>query len=263
LVGYQLDEVGMMRRSIGTNAWAALGGRLRRQDRMRLMGQAMLTRLAAMSGRLQRSAGFESARFRHVDLQAIRLPDSRVAVKASELASELCEPWLYNHSMRTYLWGAMLAQVNDIKIDEELFFTASVLHDLGLTSTHLCQDTSCSCFAVEGARAARQFASQEGWSNQRCDQLAEAISLHLNVRVGLHHGAEAHLLHAGTSLDIIGARARQLDANAVNHVLDAYPKLSLKANMVEAMKDQSRTRPESRAAFLVGLGFIGMLRAAP
>lgn len=253
----------MMRHGIGTNAWAALGGQLRRQDRMRLMGQVMLTRLAAVSGRLQCGSSFKPARLRQVDLQAIRLPDSRVAVQASEMASALCEPWLFNHSMRTYLWGAMLAQVNGIKIDEELFFTASVLHDLGLTSTHLCQDTSCSCFAVEGARAARQFVSKEGWTNQRCDQLAEAISLHLNVRVGLHHGAEAHLLHAGTSLDIIGARARQLDADAVSHVLGVYPKLSLKTNMVEAMKGQARTRPESRAAFLVGLGFIGLLRAAP
>ena len=253
----------MTRRSVGTHAWAALGGQLRRQDRMRLMGQAMLTRLAAMSGRLRRGVGFNLARFRHVDLQAIRLPDSRVAMQASEMASALSEPWLFNHSMRTYLWGAMLAQVNGIRIDEELFFTASVLHDLGLTSTHLCQDTSCSCFAVEGSRAARQFVSKEGWTNQRCDQLAEAISLHLNVRVGLHHGAEAHLLHAGTSLDIIGARARQLDADAVSHVLGVYPKLSLKTNMVEAMTGQARTRPESRAAFLVGLGFIGLLRAAP
>lgn len=252
----------MMRRSVGINAWSALGGQLCRQDRMRLMGQVMLTRLAAVSGRLQRGLGIEPARLSQVDLQAIRLPDSSVAVKASELASELCEPWLFNHCMRTYMWGAMLAQVNRIKFDEELFFTASILHDLGLTSTHLCRDASCSCFAVEGARAARQFVSTQGWTNQRCDQLAEAISLHLNVRVGLHHGAEAHLLHAGTSLDLIGAGARQLDAGAVNHVLGAYPKLSLKTSMVQAMKGQARARPASRAAFLVGLGFIGMLRAA-
>jgi hypothetical protein len=253
----------MTRRCVGTTAWAALGGKLRRQDRMRLMGQAMLTRLSAASGRLQRSLGFEPACLQQVDMQAIRLPDTSVAVKAGELASQLCEPWLFNHSMRTYMWGAMLSQVNRIKFDEELFFTASVLHDLGLTSTHLCRDTSCSCFAVEGARAARQLVSDAGWPDQRCDQLAEAISLHLNVRVGLQHGAEAHLLHAGAALDIIGARARQLDADAVTHVLGAYPKLSLKISMVEAMKDQSRARPESRAAFLVGLGFIGMLRAAP
>jgi hypothetical protein len=252
----------MTRRSVGTTAWAALGGQLRRQDRMRLMGQAMLTRLAAVSRRVQHSLGFESVRLQQVDLQAIRLPDSSVAVRAGELASQLCEPWLFNHSMRTYLWGAMLAQVNRIKFDEELFFTASVLHDLGLTSTHLCRDTRCSCFAVEGARAARQFASKEGWPHQRCDQLAEAISLHLNVRVGLHHGAEAYLLHAGTSLDLIGARASQIDAQAVNHVLGTYPKLSLKTDIAEAMKSQARARPASRAAFLVGLGFIGLLRAA-
>lgn len=252
----------MTRRSVGTNAWAALGGQLRRQDRMHLMGQAMLTRLAALSGRLQRGLGFEHARLQQIDLQAIRLPDSRVAVKATELASELSEPWLFNQCMRTYLWGAMLAQVSNIKFDEELFFTASILHDLGLTSTHLCQDTSCSCFAVEGARAARQFVTKVGWTNQRSDQLAEAISLHLNVRVGLHHGAEAHLLHAGAALDVIGARARQIDAGAVSHVLGAYPRLSFKTDMAEALKGQTRARPESRAAFLVGLGFISLLRAA-
>lgn len=253
----------MTRRSVGTNAWAALGGQLRRQDRMRLMGQAMLTRLAALPNRVQRGLGFEPARLRHVDLQAIRLPDSRIAVHASETASALSEPWLFNHCMRTYLWGAMLAQVNDVKFDEELFFTASVLHDLGLTSTHLCQDTSCSCFAVEGARAAREFASKEGWTNQRCDQLAEAISLHLNVRVGSKQGAEAHLLHAGAALDVIGALARKIDAGAVAHVLGAYPRLSFKTDMAEAMKGQARSRPTSRAAFLVGLGFIGLMRAAP
>ena len=252
----------MTRRTVGTNAWATGGGRLRRQDNMQLVGQALLTRMAALPRRLQHSLGFEPARLRHVDLEAIRLPDSRTALLASELAASLSEPWLFNHCMRTYLWGAMLAQVNDIKFDEELFFTASVLHDLGLTSTYTCQDSSCSCFAVEGARAARRFVSTQGWSNQRCDQLAEAISLHLNVRVGLKHGAEAHLLHAGASLEIVGARAWQLDADPINHVLDAYPKLNFKTDMVEAIKAQAIARPSSRAAFLVKLGVIGMLRAA-
>ncbi len=253
----------MTRHTVGANAWSTLGGQLRRQDRMRLMGQAMLTRLVALPGRFQRGLGFEPARLRHVDLEAVRLPDSRVAVSASDLALSLSEPWLFNHCMRTYLWGAMLAQVNDIKFDDELFFTASVLHDLGLTSAHSCHDASCSCFAVEGARAARSFATTQGWSNQRCDQLAEAISLHLNVRVGVSHGAEAHLLHAGTSLDLIGARIRQLGAENVTRVLDAYPRLNFKSDIAEAMKGQASARPASRAAFLVRLGVIGMLRSAP
>ena len=252
-----------MRGTVGTNAWATGGGQLRRQDNMRLAGQAMLTRMAALPRRLQHSLGFEPARLRHLDLESIRLPDSRTAVLASELAASLSEPWLFNHCLRTCLWGAMLAQVNDIKFDEELFFTASVLHDLGLTSTHFCQDSSCSCFAVEGARAARSFASTQGWSNQRCDQLAEAISLHLNVRVGLGYGAEAHLLHAGASLELIGARVRQLGAASVTQVLDAYPRLNFKTEIAEAMKGQARARPTSRAAFLVRLGLIGLLRSAP
>jgi hypothetical protein len=263
MVGGQLDEVGMTRSSVGTNAWAALGGHLRRQDYMRLVGQALLTRLAALPGKVQHHLGFEPARLRHIDLQAIRLPDSRVALSASQLAQSLSEPWLFNHCMRTYMWGAMLAQVGDIKFDQELFFTASALHDLGLTQTHLRNDTSCSCFAVEGAHVAREFAVTQGWSHQRCDQLAEAISLHLNVRVGLHQGFEAHLLHEGAALDVIGARVGQLGADAVTQVLNSYPRLDFKIDMVTAMKQQARIRPASRAAFLLKLGFVGMIRSAP
>jgi hypothetical protein len=164
--------------------------------------------------------------------------------------------------LRTYVWGALLAQSDRIKPDHELLFVASALHDLGLTGAHKFKDPNCACFAVEGARAAHRFAATVGWESERCDRLAEAISLHLNVRVGLRYGPEAHLLHEGAALDVIAARMREIGPNAVTAVLNEYPRLGFKEKLVAEMKEQARLRPRSRAAFLVGLGFIGLIRSA-
>jgi len=249
--------------TVGTNAWASQGGELRRQDRLRLVGQALLSRIAALPEGLRASFGFGDSATRRIDINAIRLPDSAAALQASEHAQSLSEPWLFNHCLRTYIWGALLAQTGQIRFDSELLFIASALHDLGLTDAHTCKDQSCDCFAVEGARAAHRFAAGIGWESERCDRLAEAISLHLNVHVGLRHGPEAHLLHEGAALDVIGARLRQIGPAAVKTVLAEYPRLGFQEHLVAGMKEQARLRPNSRAAFLLGLGFIGLIRSAP
>ncbi len=251
-----------MNNSVGTKGWAALGGALRRQDRVRLTGQALLSQLAALPANLRIRLGFSDVATARIDLGTIRLPDSAAALRASEHARALSQPWLFNHCLRTYVWGAMLGQLDQINFDQELLFVASTLHDLGLTDSHNCKEPSCSCFAVEGARAAHSFVAAIGWENERCDRLAEAISLHLNVRVGLGHGPEAHLLHEGAALDVIGARLRQIGPKAASAVLEQYPRLGFKQHMVVSMKEQARARRGSRAAFLAGLGFVGLIRSA-
>ena len=248
---------------VGTNAWASSGGDLRRQDRVRLMGQALLARVSMLPERVRAHLGFSDAASRRVDPSAIRLPDTPIALRAGDHARSLSEPWLFNHCLRTYVWGALLAQSDRIRLDHELLFVASALHDLGLTDAHKFREPDCACFAVEGARAAHRFAAGLGWENERCDRVAEAISLHLNVRVGLRHGPEAHLLHEGAALDVIGARMREIGPNAVTAVLSDYPRAGFKQRMVAEIKEQAQARPRSRAAFLVRLGFVGLIRSSP
>lgn len=253
-----------MNRDVGSWHWAEQGGgALRRQDHLRLVGQAMLTRIGQLPERLRRQLGFADATAARIDLAAIRLPDSPAALRASEHSQLLSAPWLFNHCIRTYVWAALLAQADRIEFDAELLFIACALHDLGLTAAHSCQEPGCACFAVEGARAAQRFATQLGWPAERSERLAEAISLHLNVRVGLGQGAEAHLLHEGAALDVIGARIGQLGPHAIATTLERYPRLGFKNELVPAIKQQAHLRPNSRAAFLLGLGFSRMIRATP
>lgn len=251
-----------MSATVGTLAWANAGGNLRRQDRIRLMAQALYVRMAQLPRHLRDALGFGDAGASRIVLSAVRFPDSSASLQASELMASVSEPWLINHCLRTYVWGAMLAQTQRIKFDEELFFVASALHDLGLVDSPSCKVAGCTCFAVQGARGADKFALSIGWDNERRDRLSSAILLHLNVRVGLTHGPEAHLLHEGAALDVIGARIRELRASEIEAVIAQYPRLNFKLALSAAMKQQARERPQSRAAFLVGLGFIGMIRAA-
>ena len=199
-----------------------------------------------------------------VDLDSIRFPDSALGKSAGELLASVSAPWLVNHCLRTFLWAAILGKKGQHRFDEELLFVASALHDLGLTTAgaRLSPDRA-ECFAVEGAFAAEEFLAKRGLDHRGQEVVAEAISLHLNVRVSLAHGVEAHLLHEGAALDAVGARLEDVAAATRNEVLGAHPRLEMKSSLVRAMKEQASIRPRSRAGFLCGHGFISMIRHAP
>jgi len=199
-----------------------------------------------------------------VDLGSIRVPDSGLCKSASELLASASQPWLVNHCLRTFFWATILGRQGQHRFDEELLFVASALHDIGLTSAgDRLSPSSAECFAVEGAFAAENFLAQYGLDHRRQEVVAEAISLHLNVRVSVAHGIEAHLLHEGAAFDVVGARFDEVAATTRNEVLGVHPRLEMKSSLVAAMKQQSNMRPRSRAGFLCGHGFISMIRHAP
>lgn len=246
------------RASVGTLAWARRsGGRLSRNDQLKLMVEAMLVRLKLFLHR-QNETPFS------IDLDSLRIPDSALCIGAGELLASVSEPWLVNHCLRTYLWAAIVGTNERRTFDEELLFVASLLHDLGLTNAgSKLSTTAAECFAVEGAFAAEEFLEKQGVAESRRKLVAEAISLHLNVRVPLEHGFEAHLLHEGAAMDVVGSRFDEVDAATRNQVLAKHPRLEMKSGFVASMKQQSSTRPYSRAGFLCRHGFISLIRRSP
>lgn len=246
---------------MGTRQWAVKSnGALRKTERRKMLMQLMLKRAAMIPQRARRLLGLGDPQLARIDIDMIRIPDSLAARSASELATSLSPPWMINHCTRTYLWGAMLAQTRGIKFDRELLYVATALHDMGLSNSAECSAGCAQCFAVEGARVAERFSDKLGWPRERRERLSEAISLHLNVQVPLAQGREAHLLHAGASVDIIGARIKELHVDSVLDVLERHPRLDFNTAMATTLKNEARKRPHSRAAFLVGIGLAGMIR---
>jgi hypothetical protein len=242
---------------VGTWDWAqATDGRLRRRDRAELLRQAVLARLG----------GLVAARRSPPDGPGIELPDppdSALARSAEECARELSTPELYAHCLRTWAFAEMFATRERTRHDPELLYVACLLHDLGLTAAHDRVDASAQCFAVEGARAARERICGWGGGEERALRVAEAITLHLNVTVPASMGVEAQLLSKGVSLDTVGRRLHRLPPSSVGRVDGQWPRGGFAEQLVAVTGHQAEVRPRSRSAFLHGLGFADLLRANP
>jgi hypothetical protein len=136
--------------------------------------------------------------------------------------------------------------------DDEVLALASLLHDLGLARS---RDPGRECFAHDGAEQALEFLAGEGLEPERRDRVAEAICLHLRVEVPITLGHEAHLMHAGTALDVAGARLAEMPPEAVRIVLERHPREALVDFLLPAPEDARRRNPRTRIAHWMRLGF--------
>ncbi|MFO0568056.1 MAG: HD domain-containing protein [Polyangiaceae bacterium] len=175
---------------------------------------------------------------------ATRPPSSVALRNAESLVDQVCPPWLAGHCRRTWSWAAALGEVTGTRCDRELLYLAALFHDLGLSEAYAPPPGE--CFAVTGARAARAWAIEAGFGDARARRVAEAIALHLEVRVAVVEGVEAHLLHAGAACDVLGARLRQLPPALVDEVLALYPRGEMSSALAESLRKQAEQAPDSR-----------------
>jgi hypothetical protein len=258
-VTYESDH----RNRIGTLAWARRsGGRLSAGERFAYARATIARTLRSETGRALRRLGFAGPKQVALALAEIPLPGTPIAGAAAALCTELSTPALANHCHRTYLWGALLAARDGVSCDAELFYVASLLHDLGLTERFAPQGPV-ACFALSGAEAAERFARREGWTTLRAETLAEAICLHLNPKVGIEEGAEAHLLRQGSGLDVVGLRFGEVAAATRAEVLGRHPRIGMSKELAATLTRDAGVHPHTRLAGLCRLGFAGRVRNAP
>lgn len=227
---------------LGSRAWArSTGGSLDFGDRLAFAAQTVEALLQA------RIAKWRKRTPRKVELTTV--PASPAHQAAIAFCESVSEPWLVNHCHRTFIWGVVLSQYEGLDFDTELLAVSCMLHDLGLAKPIRERRTN-ACFAVAGAEEAADFASRElKWSDVRCHQLEEAISLHLNLVVTKSDGVEAHLLQAGAGLDVLGVRMRQVPQGIREQVLGVYPRFDQNRKLGEVCAHEAEQHPRSRTGF--------------
>lgn len=189
-------------------------------------------------------------------------PGDDLAQAAWRAAEQLQPPWLNQHVLRTFAWGSLLALNAGLAHDRSLLFSACVLHDLGLTT--FAAEPPGHCFAVRGARAARTLLCAAGANAAQARLAARAILRHLDLEVPASHGAEAHLLHVGAGLDVVGARRREVPPSLTQEVLVRHPRLGMKQAICLCMRREAHQAPDTRAGVLVHhLGFLALIERAP
>lgn len=172
------------------------------------------------------------------EIAGINMPDSRLAIAARTLVRSVSLDVVYNHALRTYVFGGLCAAAQSVKCDQEFFYRGALLHDLGLTEVHGGRGR----FEVAGADAADAFLESEGLSSERRAIIWEAIALHTSVGVAIRRRPEVALVHIGAGIDVLGIGLGDLPKHLVEETLDALPRCDFKNAFIEILlKRISRT----------------------
>lgn len=161
------------------------------------------------------------------EVAGIRLVDSQIAKEATQLSLETSPPYLFNHSVRTYLFGALLGRQAKRVFDEELLYLACILHDLGLTE-RFAGDIP---FEIAGAEAARQFLEERGISEERTGVIWDGIAMH-PYAIASHKQPEISLVASGAAADVVGSDVSKIAPAYKEEVLYAFPRLGFKKAFV-------------------------------
>jgi len=105
---------------------------------------------------------------------SVRLVDSKIAREATELSRTVSTPCMFNHCVRTFLWGSLTGRALRKRFDEELLYLGCILHDLGLTDRY----QGDSPFEIQGAEAAGRFLRENGLSESRTEIVWDGIAMH-------------------------------------------------------------------------------------
>lgn len=174
-------------------------------------------------------------------LAGIVVPDTPIVARAIEYAREHYEPYLFNHSMRSWLFAAAIAQVKRSPHDAEVLAVATVLHDIGLAKA--CDGPL--RFEVEGANAARAFARAQGVTESRAQLIWDGVALNSTPSIALHKESEVAVCTLGIGLDWGGWGYDMLTPTQVATIVDAFPRLEMKQRFTRDVCRIVESRPDT------------------
>lgn len=167
-------------------------------------------------------------------LAGIDIPDSQVAKQATELLLEYGTEFLYNHSLRVFLFSSLNAKRENIKHDTELLYVSAVFHDLGLTPHYSSPDKR---FEVDGANAARDFLKSHGYPEQALQRVWDTIALHTTIGVAEYKEPEVALMYSGVGLDVMGEGYEHLSEEHRKEIIQAFPRTDFKQKIIPTFFD--------------------------
>lgn len=228
-------------------------GSLTSTERRQLVRPILRGQAAALAGRLALLAGQ-----RPDGIQEIEAPPDSAMARAAERAADDQPDEVRGHAERTWLFGTALANVDGVELDRELFYIASLLHDVGLVEAVTGED-----FTLRSAAAVPPVMSDHR-NDRDITHVQDAITAHTTPGASIEtDGAEAFYLQSGAVCDLGGLRLSHLAAPTVQAILDAHPRTGLAEVIVPLIRAEAAAVPTGRFALLCKTGFPAAVRMAP
>ncbi|UOE46721.1 HD domain-containing protein [Mucilaginibacter sp. SMC90] len=162
-------------------------------------------------------------------IAGITIPDSTIANHATELLLEHGTEFIYNHSLRVFIFSSLNGGRKQLKYDPELLYVSSIFHDLGLTPHYSSADKR---FEVDGANAARDFLTSYGLPKDQLQLVWDTIALHTTIGIAEYKEPEVALMYSGVGLDVMGEGYENLsDANR-EEIITAFPRNDFKKKII-------------------------------
>ena len=178
-----------------------------------------------------------------IEISGVRIPDSKLAREAAQLIRDTESDFLFQHSTRVYFWGALAGKRRGLTFDPELFYTAAMFHDLGLTAGFR---ESRLRFEVDGANAARDFLQSHGISELDIKRVWLAIALHTTPGISAHLHPIVALTAEGVMMDLVGLGYDEFTDAQRSAVETAYPHPPQFAeDLLQSLYDGLEHRPET------------------
>jgi hypothetical protein len=162
-------------------------------------------------------------------IAGITIPDSSIAQEATDLLLTHGTEFIYNHSLRVFLFSELNAKRNKLAHDSELLYVASVFHDLGLVPHYSSPDLR---FEVDGANAARDFLKSHGLPKESLQLVWDTIALHTTIGIAEHKENEVALMYSGVGLDVMGEGYENLSTENREEIIAAFPRNDFKNKII-------------------------------
>jgi hypothetical protein len=175
------------------------------------------------------------------NLAGVAVPDTPLVASAMEYARQNCEPYLFNHVVRSWLFAARIGQIRNVDHDAEVVALGTLLHDLTLNERFAGPRR----FEVEGADLARTFAMEGGVDRPRAQLIWDSVALNSTPSIAFYKEAEVALCTAGIALDVIGWQYEVIPSGEINRIVGEFPRLDMKNRMSRCFCHIAKAQPET------------------
>jgi HD domain len=177
------------------------------------------------------------------EVAGVRLVDSKIAKSATELSRSVSPPYLFNHAMRTFIFGSLVGRARKQKFDEEILYLACVLHDLGLTERFAGDPP----FEIQGAEVAKQFLEEHSYVKEKIGIVWDGIAMHASA-IGQYKQPEVALVGEGAAADVIKPDVSQIQSSEVGETVRVFPRLQFKEAFVQTCAEVVRKHPRGASS---------------